>query len=79
MTLDITDTLKAHFQPKSLVIAERYHFYKREQALGESISAALRHLAAKCSFAGYVDEALRDGFVCGLQHSEEIAFGFREQ
>ena len=67
---EITDTLKAHFEPKSLVIAERYHFHKRDQASGESISeyvAELRRLAAKCSFAGYLDEALRDRFVCGLQ------------
>ena len=64
---EITDTLKAHFEPKSL---KRFHFHKRDQASGESILkyvAKLRRLAAKHSFAGYLDEALCDHFVSGLQ------------
>lgn len=67
---DITATLKSHYEPKSLVIVERFHFHKREQATGESIAeyvAELRRLAAKCAFAGHLDEALRDRFVCGLK------------
>ena len=67
---DISATLKSHYEPKSLVIVERFHFHKREQAAGESIAeyiAELRRLAAKCAFAGHLDEALRDRFVCGLK------------
>ena len=67
---DITKVLKAHYEPKSLVIVERFHFHKREQSAGESIAeyiAELRRLAAKCAFAGYLDEALRGRFVCGLR------------
>lgn len=67
---DISATLKSHYEPKSLVIVERFHFHKREQAAGETIAeyiAELRRLAAKCAFAGHLDEALRDRFVCGLK------------
>ena len=68
---DIADTLKAHFEPRSLVVVERFHFHKRDQASDESIAnyiAELRRLASKCSFEGYLDEALRDRFVCGLKN-----------
>jgi len=30
--------LKAHFEPKALVIAERFRFYKRNQAAEENIA-----------------------------------------
>ena len=67
---DITSVLKAHFEPKSLVIVERFHFHKRDQTSEETVSeyiAELRRLATKCVFAGHLDEALRDRFVCGLR------------
>ena len=66
----IFDRLKLHFEPKRTVIVERYHFHKRDQAAGESIAdyeAALRNLATHCAFAAYLDEALRDRFVCGIR------------
>ena len=65
----IVDTLKGHFEPKPLVIAERFHFHRRNQAPGESITeyiAKLRRLASKCDFRAYLEEALRDRLVCGL-------------
>ena len=68
---DIVDALKRHF---ALVVAERYDFHKRDQRPGQTIAlyvAELRRLASKCAFAGYLEEALRDRFVCGLQ-SEPI-------
>ena len=34
---ELEDALKQHFQPKPLVIAERFHFHRRNQAMGESI------------------------------------------
>ena len=53
-TLDeITAVLKKHYEPKRAVIAERYHFHKRDQAMEESIAeydAALRKLATHCKF-----------------------------
>ena len=62
---------------KTSIIAERFHFHKRNQHTGESITdfvAELRRLAARCKFEGYLDDALRDRFMCGfgneaIQHS----------
>jgi len=67
---EIVDTLKKHFEPKVLVIAERFKFHSRGQAVGESVAqyvAELRRLATHCNFDAYLDEALRDRFVCGLR------------
>ena len=49
------------------------HFYKRDQAAGESYFAELRRLTAKSGFGEQLDEALRDGFVCSLK-SEALDF-----
>ena len=60
--------LKDHFEPKPLVIAERFHFHRREQGVGELIAefvAELRRLATHCEFGGYLHEALRDRLVYG--------------
>ena len=68
---EITEVLKKHYEPKRAVIAERFHFHKRDQAMGESIAdydAALRRLATHCKFEGYLNDALRDRFVCGLRN-----------
>ena len=45
---EIVVILKQHFEPKPLVIAERYHFHRRQQAPGESVGefvAELRRLS----------------------------------
>ena len=68
---ELTETLQAHYEPKTSIIAERFHFHKRSQHTGESITdfvAELRRLAARCKFEGYLDDALRDRFVCGLRN-----------
>ena len=73
-SLELTAMLKAHFEPKPLVIAERFDFYRRDQRAGESIMdfvADLRCLTVKCEFETFLDQALRDRFVCGLR-SESI-------
>ena len=52
-------------------ITERYHFHKREQAAGESVVQyleELRRLVGRCNFGRYLDEGLRDRFVCGLKN-----------
>ena len=67
----LSEVLIAHFEPKRMVIAERFYFHKRAQAVGESIAdfdAALRKLALHCEFGATLEESLRDRFVCGLQH-----------
>ncbi len=67
---DIFERLKKHYEPKRATIVERYHFHKRDQLEGETATqydAALRKLATHCQFADYLEEALRDRFVCGLR------------
>ena len=69
-TLEVLiQTLTTHFDPKPIVIAERFHFYKRVQRQGESLSdfvADLRRLTTNCNFGTFLEEAIRDCFVCGL-------------
>ena len=68
---EILDVLRKHFEPKRAIIAERYHFHKRNQAVGESIAdfdAALRKLATNSKFGDYLEDALRDRFICGLSN-----------
>ena len=71
---ELVDLLKKHFDPEPIVIAERFHFYQRNQKPGESIAdylAALRRLASRCKFGAFLTEALRDKLICGM-HSENI-------
>ena len=66
----LSTALKDHYQPKPLVIAERYKFYKRKQSTEETIAeymAQLRRLATHCEFKTFLDEALRDKLVCGMR------------
>lgn len=70
---DLVEVLKSHFEPKPLVIAERFHFHKRSQALGESLAnymAELRKLSTHCEFGDHLNEALRDRLVCGLRDTD---------
>ena len=59
---ELVALLKEHYEPKPLVIAERFQFHRRNQH-GESIAeymAELRRLATHCEFKTYLNEALRD-------------------
>ena len=67
---ELVVTLKKHYDPEPIVIAERFHFYRRNQGTSESISdylANLRRLASRCKFGTFLPEALRDRLVCGMQ------------
>ena len=70
---DIEKLLKDHFEPTPSVIAERYRFHRRDQAVGENITdyvAELRKLTTHCKFeetTDFLEESLRDRFVCGLR------------
>lgn len=69
---ELCTLLQAHYKPKPLVIAERYRFHNRNQKEGESAQqflAELRQLAMTCEFKAFLEEALRDRFVCGIRHS----------
>ena len=68
---DIVQIFTQHFEPKPLIIAERFHFHRRNQHLGESVAdyaAELRRLSTKCDFNDFLGEALRDRFVCGIRN-----------
>ena len=53
----IAQLLKDHFEPKRLIIAERFTFYRRNQRPGETMAehdASLRKLAVTCEFEAYL-------------------------
>ena len=52
----LVQALKKHYEPKPLIIAERYVFHQRHQAPGESIAeyvAELRRLASTWKFGDF--------------------------
>ncbi|ETW97619.1 MAG: hypothetical protein ETSY2_44310 [Candidatus Entotheonella gemina] len=64
--------LKEHFDPKPLVIGERFHFYRRNQKANETVAeflADLWKLNIRCEFGTFLDQALRDRFVCGVRNN----------
>ena len=57
----LEDTLRQHYQPTVVVIAERFHFHRRAQGPEESVAeflAELRRLAMHCDFKTHLNEAL---------------------
>lgn len=67
----LVSALLKHYDPKPLVIGERFRFYQRSQRAGESIAnfiADLRRLSIRCEFGDFLDQALRDRFVCGVRN-----------
>ena len=60
---ELSKVLNVHFEPKPLVIAERFLFHKRSQESIANYMAELRKLSTHCEFR---DEALRDRLVCGI-------------
>ena len=71
---ELKEVLRAHLKQEPLIIVERFRFHRQNQGENETISqymAELRRLAEQCEFGTYLQEALRDHLVCGLQ-SEAI-------
>ena len=67
--MDIIAALRNHYEPKPLIIEERFYFHRRNQVSGESIIkyvVEVQWLASKCDFGVYLEEALRGRLVCGL-------------
>ena len=65
----IVTILKDYYEPKPLVIAERFRYRKCVQKSNQTATeyaAELRQLATNCDFGDRLDEALRDGFVSGV-------------
>ena len=73
---DLVTLLTNYFNPKVNVVAQRFRFHKRIQQPGESVQVYmndLRKLASSCSYGDFLDQALRDQFVCGLACTETQA------
>ena len=69
---ELLRTLRAHFTHKWVIIAERYKFYNRSQGSSESavqFAGELRRLVTHCNFGTFLEQALRDRFVCGLRNT----------
>ena len=61
---DLIAKLKSHYNPKPLVIMERFQFYRRSQKSNESVAefvADLHRLSQTCKFGVFLEEALRGG------------------
>lgn len=68
---NIVQALERHYNPAPLEIAESFHFGTRNQKASESISdyvVALKKLSIHCNFGEFLNRALRDRFVCGLNN-----------
>lgn len=68
---EIITLLSNHFKPKCNITYERFIFNRRNQKEGESISEysmQIKKLASTCDFGTFLDEALRDKFLCGLRN-----------
>ena len=67
----IVKLLDNHLSPKPLVIAERFHFQKRDQKDGKLIPeyvVELRKLWEHCDFKANLYNALQDRLVCRIKH-----------
>ena len=59
---DLASVLQSHFQLKPMLIAERFHFHRRDQVPDESIAeyvAELCRLSTHCKFSAQLNDALR--------------------
>ena len=68
----IKEVLVQHYKPTPLIIAKRFAFHKRDQLPEEKVNdfmIELRKLAHSCDFGNFLEQALRDRFVCGLSNA----------
>lgn len=68
---NIVEVLEKHYNPKPLEIAQSFHFGTRNKKSEESVSdyvLALKRLAVHCNYGEFLNRALRDRFVCGLNN-----------
>jgi len=66
---ELTKLVKNHFKPKLSEASSSLHFNTRIRKKDESVRvfvAELRRLATGCNFGQYLDRALRDRFIAGI-------------
>ncbi|KAL0891818.1 hypothetical protein ABMA27_015083 [Loxostege sticticalis] len=71
----LVEILREHYVEKRSVIAERYQFYKCIQKASQSLNEYILELkvkAASCNFGEFLNQALRDKFVCGIRNEQII-------
>ena len=71
---ELVSLLTKHYNPKPIVIAEHFHFYRRDQKAGKSIAdylTTVQHLASRCQFGAFLTEVMHDKLVLDMQ-SEKI-------
>ena len=69
----LKEVLVQHYKRTPLIIAERFAFHKRDQLPEEKVNdflIKLRRLARMCDFGEFLEQALRDRFVCGLANTD---------
>ena len=67
----LTDTIRNLLKPRTLAVAERFRYHKRQQRDGETVSqfeTELRSLASASEFGEFLGQALRDQLVCGIRN-----------
>ena len=70
-TSELVEIISAHYDPKPSFIVQRFKFYNRVRAPGESIAAfvaSLRKIAVHCEYKDILKDMLRDRLVCGVNH-----------
>lgn len=68
---EVIKTLKKHYVPKRSVVVDRYKLYRRKQGKGKTVNNSvveMKELAAPCAFEAFLDQALRDRLIAGLQN-----------
>lgn len=68
---ELIKKLSDHFEPKRNEVAESFKFNKRQQRQNESIGeyiVELKAAAETCNFGNFLDRALRDRFICGINN-----------
>ncbi|XP_059201274.1 uncharacterized protein K02A2.6-like [Centropristis striata] len=68
---EIVTVLKEHFEPKPLLVAERFRFNRCNQKATQPVAqyvAELKQCAANCEFGTNLDASLRDRFVSGIRN-----------
>lgn len=66
---ELTDALMGYYVIKKSAVAGRYEFYNCKQKQGQTINefmVEIKRKASFCDFGAFLNEALRDRLVCGI-------------
>ena len=70
--MEAVDRLHEYFLPRTSILAERRRLFQSQQSVGQTATewaCMVRRMVDKCKFpAEYVEQAMRDVFIFGIQH-----------